>query len=387
MLACSLVHTEKDAISLCSKFAAFRENKRKKARPCPRLVYTGGIVCNGQKLGKEGAPAMNLFWATRDTHNRKPVVHLTEFLAAALMLNRRFDTAFTRLVLGRFAKAQGWTLPRIAEVETQVACPDAPIKADMRVVLEDGHVILFLHSMDDLEAEGPRPDDQQRVEACLGLSADGVVHIRSSAATFKPALVENPRYIKPAHADAFRWRDIYHLLEGNDHIFITWLREGFGPLGLTPPHPVIGDLDDPDPEARDACRRRFAEWWDPTREAARAMGWKVGAGDIVDLYLSSGPTRLVTSVFVSPSRAGRFLLRIAPFLTKEDDVLARAERVAAESTVPVEVTKAMLWRQRGRIPVIDVLTSAGTVVGPETNDPAQAAQALRAFVSGYLAAL
>ena len=329
---------------------------------------------------------MNLFWSTRALTQSKED-HLTEFFAAALTLNEHVRNAYAELVFGRYAQENGWRNPVVEKVETQVLYDGTNCCPDMRLTLADGHIVICEHKIDALETQGSEPDDRLQLERYLALPIDGLVYVRSSWKSPTQAVLENPKYIRPPEKELFLWRDFYNIVAQSDDQFVAWIKEGFETLGFTPPHPIIGELSGPDPEENSRNRRNFAKLWSSTKSFASQLGWKVGTGSIVELYLSQSPTSLATDVFVSPAMLDRFLFRVTPGKRKLDEVLTVLKHAAESLRVPTEISETIVRRKEGKVPVVDVTTSLNMVIGETTQSTAEIERRLLEFVGTFLSAL
>ena len=330
---------------------------------------------------------MNLFCATRKLTQSKED-HLTEFFAAALMLDADFRAAFASLTLESYARFQGWATPVIATVETQISYPNTNCRPDMQLTLEDGHVILCEHKLDAEETMGSETDERAQIERYLDLPIHGLLYVRSSWKSPSAAVLEHNAYIKPANREHFLWRDFYPLLDGIQNPFHHWIKEGFKRLGFTPPLPFVGDLKDPDPARCERNRRNFAKLWNTTRSRARSLGWKVQTGSIVELYLSHETNPRVSNIFVSPADAERFLIRFTPAGDEESQrILYACEQATREIDIPTEVELAIIKRQAGAVEVIDVKTTLHAVLGQGIGNPEIMEKRLGGFVERFLLAM
>ena len=124
----------------------------------------------------------NLFLATRRL-TRSKEDHLTEFLAGLISTNKKFNQDFSQLILGEFAKKNGWQEPLISTVETQISYPGTTCRPDMLFVLEDGHIILCENKIDAPETMGQSQDPRGQLKRYLDLPTDGLAYIRSSPDT------------------------------------------------------------------------------------------------------------------------------------------------------------------------------------------------------------
>lgn len=328
---------------------------------------------------------MNLFWSTRSlTSNRED--HLTEFFAAALELSPVFRARYAALLLGEYASRQGWPEPTIAMVETQVPYRGTSCQPDLRLTLHDGHVILVEHKLEAPETRDPNTGELNQLQRYLDLPVDGVAYVRSSFRSLPNVVLANPKYIRPSNRDHFLWRDFYPLLDDQDR-FLGWLKEGFERLGFTPPLPWIGELAGPNSEEIRRNKENFAKLWESTRQGARELGWhRIEAGDIVELYLSEGTSDLAASVFVSPTKAERFLIRVTPKPGRLGAVVKVMEEAARSALVPTEVAGVQVTRKEGKVNVVDVTTSLYALLSREEK-PAEIERRLADYVLHFLSRL
>lgn len=329
---------------------------------------------------------MNLFWSTRALTDARED-HLTEFVAAAIEYCPLFRSAFAKLVLSEFAGARNWVTPAIEGVKTQVSFPGTTCCPDMVLTLEDGHIVICEHKLDALETTGPERDPRPQLERYLDLQIDGLVYVRSSWSLPTKSVVEHEKYVRPPGYSHFLWRDFYPLLGGGEHVLLDWLRDGFERLGFTPPHPVVGEMDGTDDAENESNRRNFAKLWGPLRTEAGRLGWRVGSGSIVELYLSDNPTSAASSVFISPTKAARFLVRITPHAGKEAEVEQRLEEIAATNPTRTEVAVAVVPRKDGKASVINVVSTLREILGEEVTGTQAMEEKLLKFVAPLLYAL
>jgi hypothetical protein len=306
---------------------------------------------------------MNLFLSTRLlTQQRED--HLTEFLAATLDLYPRFAQNYIDFVLGDYARKKKWSKPRLAKVETQVQYPGCV--PDMRLTLKDGHVIVCEHKLEAIETISSADEEEsiqtKQLERYLNLNIDGLVFVRASWKSPSKWVLHHPIYVKPSNREHFLWRDFYPILQRRKGKFIRWMRDGFRQLGFTPPHPQIGDLLDPDLEKRKANQRNFAKLWSGVRRSARSLGWKIERGSIVQLYLKNNPKSRAEMVFISPSKAERFLISITPRKSPKK-ILENVESITQKLHPELEVKHTKTRRKEGSVEVIHVISTLQSVLG------------------------
>ena len=248
--------------------------------------------------------------------------HLTEFIAAALAMNSHFRKGFAEKLLANHSFSP------IATIETQACFPLHGCIPDMLLTLEDGRVILCENKIEAIETLG-KDESKGQLEKYLKLPVDGVAYIRGSWKPPDAKVLEHPKYIKPATREHFLWRDFYDLLMQDD-VFLQWLRQGFENMGYTPPLPPIGDLNDPDENKRFANQKEFAKLWSLTRTNLRELGWRSETGSTIELYLENNSSKWSHQyVFICPSPAERFIIRITPREGHTSDIVNAVKEVIA----------------------------------------------------------
>lgn len=273
---------------------------------------------------------MNLFWDTRHlTQARED--HLTCFIAAALKIDEAFRRAYESRVLEPLADDGG--PPRIVSVETQISFEEEHSRPDMVLVLENGDRIACEHKIDAPETLYTTSDGitEGQIERYLRISDVAfVTYFRPSLTNLADDVLTHERYLRPATAHHFLWRDLYEPLTAGEHEITRWLRIGFERLGFTPPAPHIGKLwpDDSD-EVKDN-QRNFGKLWHSTRGHLGSR-YKVSSGSRCELYLEplgSGP---ISRAYVSPLAQGGSLLRLR---VEMDEAALPKVRLRLESVIP-----------------------------------------------------
>lgn len=300
---------------------------------------------------------MNLFLSTLRLTSQEN--HLTEFIAAALVLDQNFARAYAGVVLEKYAESRGWRTPEIAHVDTQRGFPGSGCRPDLVLTLQDKHIIACEHKIDAPETLGMNetsPDEPLRqLKRYLELRVDGVAYFRSSWSPPAAEILGHPRYVKPAVREHFLWSDLYEPLQAATSDTARWLREGFEHLGYTPPHPEIGDLEDPDAQIKIRNRQNFAKLWQLTRSHLRELGWNVGAGSVCQLYLRSNSKSAAELILLSPGR-NMLLVRVTPrnsgALSKIQGQISAA---VAGLDLPTEVSPISVQRVGGARDVIDAV--------------------------------
>ena len=317
---------------------------------------------------------MNLFTSTQRMAAGSVENHLTEFVAAALILNASFRRGFAEILLATRPFAL------ITTVETQV--PDYPHGCcpDMRLVLGDGRIILCENKIEAVESS-TKDSSMGQLERYLDLAADGVAYIRGSWKPPTHKVLNHPKYIKPANREHFLWRDFYNLLEGD--VFLEWLRKGFEDMGYTPLLSSIGDLSDPDRDKKLANQKEFAKLWILTRSNLEQMGWHTKADSRIELYLDSKSSQWSKQIFISPYKSERFLIRVTPHPGHLLDIRDAAKDVSASMFLQPTVEVHKIKREEGFTKVVDIQTSLFNVLrSASTADEME--QALWSFVGTFV---
>jgi hypothetical protein len=302
---------------------------------------------------------MNLFWATRRlTQSRED--HLTEFFASALNISPIFRERYSELTLSRFAG----TVPCIESISTQVRFEGTTCCPDMILRLSDGKTIACEHKLDAFETLGPQQDERTQLDRYLDLPVDGLIYVRGSWKPPSSEVLQHPKYVHPPQGEHFLWRDFYPLFT-DENVVMDWLRDGFERLGFTPPHPSVGEMSGPDDQENRRNRKNFAKLWGKTRSFAHRLGWSVNPGAIVELYLSQNPSSRAESLFISPTKFDRFLVRVTP--RKASDHLLQRLQQATDSLMPrTEITEREVKRKGGKERVIDITSSLREILGNRT---------------------
>jgi hypothetical protein len=329
---------------------------------------------------------MNLFWSTR-TLTAAREDHLTEFVAAALTESEPFRLAYGDYVLQGIAEVKGSEYPKIQSVATQVSFPGTTCCPDMILTLSDGRQIACEHKLDALEAMGPESDQRAQLKRYLDLPVDGLLYVRTAWKPPVPEVLTSPKYIHPAGREHFLWRDFYPLLSCDSHVLLRWLREGFERLGFTPPHPSVGEMSGPDNEENRANRANVAKLWQSTRSYAHDLGWKVGSGSIVELYLTDNRSSRASCVFISPAQCERFLFRVTPHEGALKSVMDNLAKATGLINKRVEIVQHEVVRKEGKESVVDITTTLREILGAQTLSCEQIEAGLLGFVSPLLRAL
>ena len=316
---------------------------------------------------------MNLFTSTQRMAVGSVENHLTEFVAAALILNHSFRRGFGEILLVTQPFAP------ITAVETQVdyqngCCPD------VRLSLGDGRVILCENKIEAVETSA-KDSNRGQLERYLDLGVDGVAYIRGSWKPPTYKVLNHPKYIKPANREHFLWRDFYNLLQGD--VFLEWLRKGFEDMGYTSLLSSIGDLSDPDRDKKLANQREFAKLWTLTRSNLKQMGWHTQTGSRIDLYLDNKSSQWSKQIFVSPYMAERFLIRVTPRRGHLQDILDAARDVSVSMFLRPMVEVQKIKRKDGLTEVVDIQTSLFNVLR-NASTPDDMEKALCGFVSAFV---
>lgn len=308
---------------------------------------------------------MNLFWETRHlTQARED--HLTCFIAAALECDPLFRSAYERSILEPLTVSG--RAPSIASVSIQVAFADHRSQPDMVLNLSDGRRLICEHKIDATETVQLTEDGvtSLQLERYLALpGVDAVAYFRSSLKPPADAVLDHPKYLRPAAAPHFLWRDLYRPLVAGDQPISVWLRDGFERLGFTPPLPHIGRLWPDSEEAVKDNQRNFGKLWHSTRNHVSGF-WKIETGSRCELYLTPKAQGLVNLASVSPLIQDGSLLRFRVLTELEaiDEVRRRLESVIP--ALPVQPDLVVGRRPNGT-PSIDLLASLRLVLGHEAD--------------------
>lgn len=318
---------------------------------------------------------MNLFLSTRSlTAARED--HLTEFFAAALEVSEPMRSGYYDLAIRPYAAAQGWRRCHIVDISTQCLFAGTTCCPDMVLTLSNGKRIACEHKIESPETMGPQLEESGQLGRYLRLPIDGLVYVRASWKPPELAVLRHPRYIRPRIGEHFLWRDFYPLLTAAKDPLARWLREGFERLGYTP-HSQVGDL------ATEAERRNFAKLWAKTRSHAHGLGWHVGAGSIVQLYLKRNRRSLASEVFIQPV-ANRFQIRVTPHRSERDRCCIALRSAAESCSWPVQFEENTVARTGGKTNVCDLYVSAVDLLGRRHLAPHRIEDRLFRFVSGFL---
>jgi hypothetical protein len=323
--------------------------------------------------------SVNLFWDTRRlTQARED--HLTCFLAAALEVDDPFRSAYESEVFAPLAT--GGIVPRIVDIQTQVAFAEHHSRPDMMLVLDDGRRVACEHKIDAAETRYVTTDGitEKQLEKYLTRLNDisAVVYFRPALTTLRDVVCGHPRYLHPVHAPHFLWRDLYRPLTAGTSELSGWLRQGFEKLGFTPPLPHIGELwPDTDAQVRQN-ESNFAKLWDSTIAHVSAL-WKVGRGSRCELYLRPKNPGPVSRVQITPGAQAGTLLRIRAEMDDSmiDDLTRRWHAASTQLPVLMELVPGRLPNRRA---IIDLLASLNLVVGNDA-DPQKQEARLKAQVA------
>ncbi len=330
----------------------------------------------------------NIFLNTRSLTSSKED-HLTEFLAALIMMDESFKVKFSELLLSNYAQKKGWDKPKIAVVETQVNFTGTNCCPDMRFTLSDGNVILCENKIEALETQGSASDPRGQLIRYLDLPADGLVYIRATPShSLAREVAEHPKFITN-NGHHFLWRDIYPLLENNDNPLVGAVRKGFEMMGFMPPVPAVGTLSGFNSSEDEKNRQQFKPLWQLAAEYGQQQGWKAETNKNAELYYGAGNSKNLYQVFASPSKAERFLIRLTlKNGVRADRLMDKIAQVATD--VPFESLTYTRKSPRGDEKiveeVIDITTSLRNVIG-DTVDKQKIQQLLSDFVTGFVNAV
>ena len=261
----------------------------------------------------------------------------------------------------------------------------------MVLKLSDGQEIACEHKLDALETEGTVDDQRPQLQRYLSSSAAAVLYVRSSPKSPDSDVLSHQKYIHPTErrkGEHFLWRDFYAILAPSESPVQEWLKAGFEHLGFTPPNSTLGDLNDPDPDIQRANRENFKKLWGPTRSCATGLGWKkIEGGGIVELYLSHNPSSLASMIFISPSKAERFLVRMTPADGDAQALAGILERASQEARLSLDVSVSARQSTTDKIPVVDCTTSLYMLLGDQELAVADIEQRLLSIVQPLLVAI
>jgi hypothetical protein len=341
--------------------------------PRDEKPITSKLFANRHQVSykRAGRRWMNLFWETRRlTQERED--HLTCFLAAALGTDAAFRHAYAQRVLSSLAK--DGRVPEIAAVETQPVFREESCRPDLLLRLTDGRVVVCEHKLEAPETPRIVADREVKLqlERYLGLKVEAVAYFRPFPASVSKKVVSHEKYLRPASADHFLWRDLYEPLMLGTHVVSAWLRDGFERLGFTPPVPHVGELWPDHSAVVRRNQKNFAKLWDRTRAHA-SIDWKVNRGRRCELFLLPRKRGLVSQVYVSPLAQGGSLLRIRAQTTDERiaTVRKRIEAVVPRLPTPAEVA---IGRHAKQLRYCDVLAPLHLILGGSVDAGAQEAR-------------
>ena len=327
----------------------------------------------------------NLFLATRSLTSSKED-HLTEFLAALIIMDVPFNVEFSQLLLGEYAAQKGWSKPVITSVETQVNYPGTTCCPDMRFTLEDDHVILCENKIEAPETQGPSSDPRGQLRRYLDLPSDGVAYIRATPShKLEREVIEHPSFISRNHHH-FLWRDFYPLLVESTNPISASVCKGFEVMGFVPPLPAIGTLSDFNASEDEQNRTAFKQLWQPAAEYGRLRGWRVETNKNAEMYYSPDGSSPIYQIFVSPSKSECFLIRLTLMDGVDPDKILKLLKTVS-TTIPFELTSYLRKSPRGgkkvNQNVVDVTSSLRNVIG-DTEDKERIKQLLLEYVRGFV---
>jgi hypothetical protein len=308
--------------------------------------------------------------------------HLTECFAGWLDIDHPAREAYCDLVFRPYAATAGWASPQIVDIDTQRSLSSG--RPDLILTLGDGHVVAVEHKIDAIETVGVISEDGEQLGQLRRYLNDpdvaAVAFVRSTLRPPGAEVLANPKYIRPPDRHHFLWRDFYPLLEASTNRYASWLRESFEADGYTPPHAFVGELTD-----RDA-RINFAKYWLPVRAVAHDLGWDVGTGSVVELYLSPREPNLPAAIWINPTDS-LLVVRTTPSDPTKIDRIAQLLADAASKLGFPDVTDIRsVPRSTGKVTVVDIAAPMQRVLGDADSGPAVESHLL-AFVEPLLRAL
>lgn len=334
---------------------------------------------------------LNLFINTRHLTDRKED-HLTEFFAGLLLSSPSFRKAYERLVLGRYARRQGWGTVQIVNVETQCHYVEEKRIPDMILHLSNGMRIACEHKIEALETGKDVDNNPSQLWDYLNLpDISGLVYVRSNWKPPLPNVVKHPKYVKPLNAPHFLWRDFYRLLRSDDTAMGRWMKDAFEYLGYTPPVALIGEMSGPDKAENDRNRHNFVKLMTSTRNYANQLGWKYEAGSIEGHYLSRNANASCSDVLITACQADRFLFRATPRDGSLKRAMARLDAairdLAERFDIPADIAITKVKRVQGKVQVLDVTTTLRDILGKKAKTVQAIEQRLLDFHKPLLLAL
>lgn len=299
---------------------------------------------------------MNLFLEARRLTDRKEDM-LTCFLAAALDDDLVFREAYADVVLTSLA-GDGH-VPCIQGVETQVWHADHHSQPDMMLTLDDGRRVACEHKIDAGETiyEGIL-----QLERYLSLpDVAAVAYFRPSLRPPGAAVLADPKYLRPANAAHFLWRDLYAPLGAGAHPICAWLRESFEKFGYTPAVPHLGDLyPNEDPEVQ-KNQVNFGKLWQSTR-GHFIDELKFDVGSRCELYLMPQTPCRVSMIWLDPRAVKGTHFRIRAYTDDVGLESVRSTMQAVESSLPVRMRLSEGLRPNGSWGV-DLMTPLSDLLG------------------------
>ncbi len=185
-------------------------------------------------------------------------------------------------------------------------------------------------------------------------------------------MLAHPRYLRPATAPHFLWRDLYEPLAAGEQPISAWLREGFEKLGFTPALPHIGELWPDDSEEVKENQCNFAKLWQSTTSYLSDR-FQIESASRCEVYFTPKAPALVNYVWVTPvSQQGTLLrTRACTSDTSREEVRRRLE--AAVPSLPVQPDLSEVRLPSGQLG-IDLVVSLRLVLGGEADAAAQEAR-------------
>jgi hypothetical protein len=142
----------------------------------------------------------------------------------------------------------------------------------------------------------------------------------------------------------------------------------------------VGDLATTD------ARANFAKYWLPVRAVAHDLGWDVGTGSLVELYLSPRKAHMPATVWINPTDA-MLVFRATPTDPAQIEHIAGLLGDATAAMGFAGTTNIRtVPRTAGKVAVVDVCVPMRRVLGTADSGPTVEAH-LFAFVEPLLQAL
>lgn len=260
-----------------------------------------------------------------------PEDFFTEALAAALEEDPELRTGFAHRLLTASDDGAASSC-HVRNVATQVAFANS--RLDIVLELSDGRAIGVENKLDAQEGDGQLLKYLALPDLAL------VAFIAPTPRSLEHQVVAHPKYLaSPGYCRHFLWADFYASVASTRSEAMTRsaVRRGlvglFDYLGHTPPLPIIGNVQDPDPEQRAASMKRIDLLLRPARDHIHELGYKPEGfwqGQITTrVWRGHSPSKVWIDGF---SEAG--LLSVRLYYPTEESCRAAEAALAAEGALP-----------------------------------------------------